>query len=187
MSQTLAIFLDAYRELNAKRMFWVTLALSGLFIGGFALLGIGNGSLTVLGFDFPVPMPELMYKVVLRQAVIGFWLAWGATVLALVSTAGIFPDFLAGGSVDLYLAKPIGRVRLFLTKYAAGLLFVLLQVLVFTVGAFLVAGLRAGQWEPSLFLAVPLVVCFFSYLYAVCVLLGVLTRSTIAALLLSAL
>src|SRR5207237_9963707 len=50
---------------------------------------------------------------------------------------------------------------------------------------FLVLGLRGGAWEPALFLAVPLVVLMFSYLFAVCVLLGVLTRSTVAALLLT--
>ena len=44
-------------------------------------------------------------------------------------------------------------------------------------------GLRGGAWEPGLFLAVPLVVCFFSYLFSVCVFLGVVTRSTLAALL----
>jgi hypothetical protein len=35
------------------------------------------------------------------------------------------------------------------------------------------------------FLAIPIVMCFFSYLFAVAVLLGVLTRSTIATLLLT--
>src|SRR6185437_5144958 len=92
---------------------------------------------------------------------------------------------IGGGSIDLYLAKPIGRARLFLTKYLAGLLFVTLQVVVISVGSFFVLGLRGHDWEPGLFWAIPIVVCFFSYLFAVCVLLGVKTRSTIAALLLT--
>ena len=28
-TQTTALFVDAYRELNAKRMFWITLIMSG--------------------------------------------------------------------------------------------------------------------------------------------------------------
>ncbi len=115
----------------------------------------------------------------------GFWLTWIATILALISTAGIFPDLLSGGSIDLYLSKPIGRVRLFLTKYAAGLAFVFLQVLAFSFASFLLLGIRGGTWEPSVFLAVPVVVVFFSYLYCVSVLVGVMTRSTIAAILLT--
>ena len=65
------------------------------------------------------------------------------------------------------------------------MLFAALQVTIFTAACFLVIGLRGGVWEPGLFLAVPIVVCFFSYLFSVCVFLGVATRSTIAALLLT--
>jgi hypothetical protein len=106
-------------------------------------------------------------------------------ILALISTASIFPDLLASGSIDLYLSKPIGRLRLFLTKYLGGLLFVLLQATVFAVGSYVVFGLRAGQWRTSMFLIIPLATLLFSYLFAVCVLVGVLTRSTIAAILIT--
>jgi hypothetical protein len=44
---------------------------------------------------------------------------------------------------------------------------------------------RGGVWEEGIFLAIPLVVCFFSYLYAVSVLFGVVTRSTVAAVLMT--
>ena len=30
MTQTMAIFLDAYRELNSRKLFWITLILSGV-------------------------------------------------------------------------------------------------------------------------------------------------------------
>ena len=110
-----------------------------------------------------------------------YWLGWIAMILAVISTASIFPDLMTGGSIDLYLSKPIGRLRLFLTKYAAGMVFVALQVAVFSGASFLVIGFRGGSWEPRLFLAIPLVVCMFSYLWSVCVLVGVMTRSTLAA------
>jgi hypothetical protein len=44
---------------------------------------------------------------------------------------------------------------------------------------------RGRYWEPRLFWAVPLVVCIFSYLYCVCALIGLITRSTLAAVLLT--
>jgi hypothetical protein len=44
---------------------------------------------------------------------------------------------------------------------------------------------RAGLWEPRVFIGVPLVICFFSYLFSFCVLMGLLTRSTLAAVLLT--
>ena len=190
MRQTWAILLDAYRELNARRLFWITLALSALVVLVFALLGVSDaGELTIAGFEVSLGMgmleAEAMYKGLFVHFGIGFWLSWLAAILALVSTAGIFPELISSGSVAMVMSKPIGRVRLFLTKYAGGLLFVTLQVSVFTLASFLVLGLRAGLWEPGLLLAIPLVVLFFSYLFCVCVLLGLITRSTIAALLLT--
>ena len=189
MSQTLALFHDAYRELNAKRMFWVVLVLSGICVLGFAAIGVSpDQHFTILGK--PTQMPALLekgkiYKLIFSVFGVQIWLAWVATILAIISTASIFPDLITGGSIDLYLCKPISRLRLFLTKYAAGMTFVALQVLVFCVACFVVIGLRGESWEPRIFLAVPLVVCVFSYLWCVSVLLGVLTRSTLVAMLLT--
>ena len=192
MTQTWAIFYEAYRALNAKKMFWIVLGLSGLVVAALGCLGIDEQGLTFasLHFDFvgitshTVP-PPLFYKSLFLNLGVGLWLTWIATILALISTAGVFPDLITSGSIDLVVSKPIGRLRLFLTQYVAGLLFVTLQVTVFLVASFLVMGLRGGVWEPGLFIGIPLVVCFFSYLFAVCVLVGMLTRSTVAALLLT--
>ncbi|MBN2476008.1 MAG: ABC transporter permease [Pirellulales bacterium] len=192
MTQTLAIFYDAYRSLNAKKMFWIVLAISGLVVAGFALVGINEKGLKVLvwqldtePFTTELVSAAFFYKWAFLTFGIGIWLGWIATILALVSTAGVFPDLVTSGSIDLLVSKPIGRLRLFLTHYLAGLLFVTLQIAIFCVASFLVIGLRGGVWEPGLFMAVPLIVCFFSYLFCVCVLLGLVTRSAMAALLLT--
>jgi len=57
----------------------------------------------------------------------------------------------------------------------------------FSFGCYLVVGWRTHEWRPSLFLAIPLIVLLFSYIYAFCVLIGIWTRSTITALLLATL
>lgn len=186
MNQTFAILLDAYRELNARKMFWISMILSGLFIGAFALVGADEGKITFLTFEWPMPMARTFYKVyLLKLVLVTIWLTWAAVILALISTTSIFPDFIASGSIDLYLSRPIGRFRLFLTKYVAALLFVILQATIFSVCAYFVVGTRAGEWKPSLFLAIPLITVFYSYLYSFCVLMGMWTRSSIAALLLT--
>lgn len=191
MTQTLALFHDAYRELNSKRMFWITLVLSALVVLSFGAVGIDEKGLSVLWWHIPSPFnsnmmaPGVFYRLLFTNLGIGFWLAWIATILALISTAGIFPDLVSSGSIELVLSKPIGRFRLFLTKYLTGLLFTALQVGVFCLASFLVIGFRGGVWDVRLFLAIPLVVLFFSYLFCVCVLIGLLTRSTIASLLLT--
>jgi ABC-type transport system involved in multi-copper enzyme maturation permease subunit len=187
MMQTLAIFHDAFRELRAKRMFWIVMILTAMAVGAFALVGVNaKGVVTIAAWELPIPFPGgALYKLLFTQVLIEIWLTWAATILALISTAGIFPDFVAGGSVDLYLSKPISRLRLFLTKYATGLVFVTIQVSLFSILGFIVMRVRGKTWEPGLFLAIPIVVCFFSYLYSAQVLFGLLTRSTTASLLLS--
>jgi len=192
MMQTWAIFYEAYRALNAKKMFWIVLGISGLVVAALGCLGINEHGLKIafwqidsVGLNSQTVPPPLFYKWLFLNLGVGFWLTWIATILALISTAGIFPDLITSGAVDLVISKPIGRLRLFLTQYAAALLFVTLQVTIFSVASFLVMGLRGGVWIPGLFIGIPLVVCFFSYLYAVCVLVGMLTRSTVAALLLT--
>lgn len=192
MRQTFALLVDAYRELNSKKLFWIVLILSGIVVLAFAGIGINEKGITLLWWQFDffgltsdeVP-PDKLYKTMFSSFGVGFWLSWLASILALVSTASMIPDFIVGGAIELTLSKPIGRVRLFLTKFMTGLLFVGLQVAVFTAACFLVIGIRGKSWEPSVFLAIPLVVLCYSYLFSVCVLLGLLTRSTIASLLLT--
>ncbi|HYE61951.1 MAG TPA: hypothetical protein VD997_08130 [Phycisphaerales bacterium] len=192
MMQTWAIFVDTYRELNSKKLFWISLAISALCVLLFVAVGINDRGITLLAWTIPNPLfntsfwtPAAYYKWVFVNFGVNLWLAWIATVLALISTAPIFPDFLAGGAVEMVISKPIGRVRLFLTKYFAALLFVGVQVLVFTALCVVMLGIRGGKWEPGLLLAVPIVLAFYSFLYCVCALFGVLTRSTIASLLLT--
>lgn len=190
MIQTWALFVDAYRELNSKRLFWITMTLSALVVAVFGMFGINERGLTFLWWEFPLPLfnstmfpPSLFYRFAFATIGVPIWLTWIATALALISTASIIPDFVASGSIELTLSKPIGRLRLFMTKFLTGLLFVGLQVAVFTLACFLVIGIRGGEWEWRMWLAVPIVLLFFSYLFSVCTLAGLLTRSTIAALL----
>jgi ABC-type transport system involved in multi-copper enzyme maturation permease subunit len=190
MIQTLALLNAAYRELNARKLFWVTMAISLLIVAVFAMVGINEKGLSFLwwGFEFEIVNTqffprEVFYKFLFANFGIGFWLSWLASILALISTASIVPDMVTGGSIDILLSKPIGRTRLFLTRYFTGLLFVTVQVAVFTIASILVVGFRGGSWEPWFLLAIPLVVIFFSYLFCICALVGLLTKSTIVALL----
>lgn len=194
MIQTVAILVAAYRELSARRLFWLALGLTLLIVALFASLGISETGVTFWGWTFQSPMfntqttsPETFYKLLFVYLGVDWWLGLLATILALLTTCGIIPDLVAPGSVDLLLARPISRQRLFLTKYCSGLLFAGLQVLVFTIASFVVIGLRGGSWEWGLFVAVPIVTFFYSLLFSICALVGVLTRSSVASLILTAL
>ncbi len=192
-TQTWALLLDAYRDLQSRKLFWLTLILSLLVAGVFGLVGINDQGITIAGRLIPSAFNTVLipaktyYKYLFTEFAIPFWLGFCAAILALVSVAGIFPDLISNGSIELYLSRPISRVRLFFTKYIFALSFTALQVLLFCAASFFIIGFRCGSWEWGIFLAVPLVTLFFSYLYCVCVLVGIVTRSTLAAILLTVL
>lgn len=190
--QTLALFADAYRELAAGKIFWITMVLNVLVVAVFSMIGIDEDGISFLVWDVPGPPltsalmpPDLLYKTMLTTFGVPIWLGWAATILGLISTAGIIPGFVSGGTIEVHLSKPIGRARLFLTKYISGLFFMGLQVGVFSFGVFLLIGLRGGDWEPRVFIAVPVLLAMFSFLFSVSALIGLLTRSSVAALLLT--
>ena len=185
--QTWGVLVAAYRELNARKLFWVALALNALIIAAIAAVGVDEKGISVFGFDLPISrvnsktFPDgRIYKLIFAAVGVGLWLSWLSTILALLSTASMFPD-LASGGVDTMLSKPIGRTRLFVTKFVSGLLFTALQVSVFSALAFLVIGIRGGSWEWGIFVVVPLMVVFFSYLFCVQAVVGLVTRSPIAS------
>lgn len=192
MRQTLAILIDSYRDLSHRKLFWISIALSVLVVLIFAALGINEKGIVILWFEVPfvvnttIVSESLFYKVLFANFGVGVWLALGAVGLAVVSTASIMPDFLASGTVELSLARPIARWRLFLTRYFAGLLFVVLQVTVFCVASMVVIGIRGKEWLPGILLAIPIVTLAFSFLYSLSVLVGTITRSTIAAVMAAA-
>ena len=108
LTQTTAMLVDAYRELNSKKMFWISLILSALVVASIACVGINNKGLTVLWWTISLDIlntsflsPASFYKFVFIQFGFNFWLAWIASILALISTASIIPDLVAGGSIEL--------------------------------------------------------------------------------------
>lgn len=189
-----AMLIDAYRELNSRKLFWVVLVISTMVMLFYASIAFDDTGMSFffglwhVDSDFvraDTPIARMLYRSIFSSFIVGFWLAWAAVILALISTTTIFPDFIAGGSIDLVLSKPLSRVFLFFSKYISSLLFVVLQVAIFCVGVFLCMGVRMGEWNWMIFAAIPLITLFYSYLYSFNVLIGVWTRSALAALLLT--
>ena len=194
MRQFLAILNDSLRLLRARTLFWISLGVSAL--AAIIYLSIGfdeNGITLVFGLlDFELAFAkkgskgaELLYYGMFSNAIVGIWLTWIATILALISCAPVFPEFMEEGSAGVTLSKPVSRPLLFLYKFIGGLLFMAIQVTLFVVIVFFAIKLRLGVWNFSVFWSVPIVLLVFSYLYAVMVWLGIKTRSVMASVLLT--
>jgi len=190
--QFAAIFADTWRLLRARKVFWVALAITVLVGVLYASLGFNDRGFTlfyVLEFSndlfFEGSPGASALALNAFYYITEWWTTFFGVVLGLVTCASLFPDFMAPGSIDAVLSKPIGRTRLFFYKYVSGLLFAAVLVVVMAAMAFATIRWRLGFWHPVVFWSVPLAVVLYSYLYAVCVFFGVWTRSTLAALLLT--
>lgn len=192
MSAASAILLDSFRHLQAKKLFWFSTGVSLLIAVLFASIGFTDSGISLLFGAKVVENPFLsanrpeagaFYILLFTDLIVKFWLAFFALMLALISTVSIFPDMIAEGSIGISLSKPVSRLRLFLWKWFGGLLFVTVQVSLFTLVVFLAFRWRLGDWNFSIWWAVPMVVLVFALLYSFAVLVGVWTRSTLFSLL----
>ena len=189
--QIIAIFKDSYNLIKSGKLFWMSFIIIALF--GILFLSISNdqNGLTLFFGLIKINLPllakgsmgfKLFYFGIFDKILMGLLLTWIVPILGLISTSTLFPDFMKQGSVDVALSKPITRTNLFTLKYLGGLLFVFLQVGLFSVFLYLCLGIRLNDWSPKLFLIIPIVTLVFSYLYVVNVFWGVLTRTPIISL-----
>jgi len=105
--------------------------------------------------------------------------------ICLAATAFFIPQMVEKGAADTVFSKPVSRITLLLARYLTGVLFVgiLACLLVFGTHFALLIGSGASD---SAFLWNALALTYkFSLLYAVTLLIGVVTRSTVASILLT--
>lgn len=110
----------------------------------------------------------------------------GGTILLLVSvvvTAAFVPTMIRKGTLELLLVRPLPRWQLIVFTYAAALLFVAGLLGLLILATWLVTGLLTGLWSPGILLALPTLLLFFALLLGVSVFTGVVTRSAVAAML----
>src|SRR5215210_5663234 len=120
---------DVMREAAAR---WTLLAyffLSTIFIIIFAAainLDIVDGALAgakLFGKEVDTPSAVSIEKLVLGfESGFSVFLYFICTFLAVFATAHLVPRMQEKGTIDLYLSRPVSRVRLLLSRYVAGLI-----------------------------------------------------------------
>jgi len=192
--QLWALIVDSFRESRDRKIFWVMLGLSVLVAAAMFCFSFEPGKVNVLfgmwvmETDYFTGITGIKTDVIAALVVDGIMdtaLGGMGVLLSIIATASFFPTFLDRGAIDVVLCKPMPRWELFLGRYLGGMVFIGVQAAIFVVLTFLVVGLRWGVWLPGYLLAIPLVVLLFSYLYCISALVAVVTRSTVAAVLLT--
>ena len=148
----------------------------------------GNAELSISYLVWPVtesPVSRTEATPIIKgivAAIMNFFVGTLGVLAAILVTAPIIPHTFEPGAIDLLLSKPISRSLLFLTKFAGGCAFILLNAAYFIVGLWLILGLRFDLWSGRLLLCIPIFLFLFAIYYAVSSLAGVLWRNAVVSI-----
>jgi ABC-type transport system involved in multi-copper enzyme maturation permease subunit len=185
----LVLVTNTVREVFAKATLLFLAGLSTVILLGLALsLGFQTGddgtTLLLLGQPTgpPVPAERIAELVAVFQMSLAGGLMTGMLLFGVFATAGIVPDMLEKGIVDLYLSKPLARWQLLLGKYLGAVFVMLLNAVYFTLGLWLIFGFKAAVWSPALLLSSLEITFIFGALYALVLFFGVISRNMAIAI-----
>lgn len=180
-----ALISHTFRELTAKATLLVLAGISTLIILTM-LFGLSSKESSTgenififgnpLGPEMP---PEKLYEFVLQmQAGLAGGMFTGLVLFGVFATAGIIPDALEKGTVDLYLSKPIARWELLWGKYLGAVVVMLANALYFVGTIWLIFGLKLGVWNIEFLLSAFILTFIFACLYSIVTTIGVAFRNS---------
>jgi ABC-type transport system involved in multi-copper enzyme maturation permease subunit len=177
---------EVFREAAARWTLVAYFALSSLFILLFGVavnLDVVDGALAGAKiFGREVRMGH--DSVDLDRLVLGFESGFAGflyvigTFLAIFATAHLVPRLQEKGTVDLWLSRPVGRVRLLLSRYLAGLLLAGSNVVYLLGAMWLLVVWKTRLVHPRFFLAAAIILFAIAALMAFSFLVGTMTSST---------
>jgi ABC-2 type transport system permease protein len=178
---------DVMREAAARWTLVAYFFLSTIFIIIFASainLDIVDGALAGAKlFGKEVDM-DGSSAISIEKLVLGFetgfsvFLYFLCTFLAIFATAHLVPRMQEKGTIDLYLARPVGRVKLLLSRYVAGLILAGSNVIYLMGSIWLIVVWKTGVANPRFLLGGSIIFLIIAVLLAFAFLVGVFTSST---------
>lgn len=177
---------DVMREAAARWTLVAYFFLSTVFIIIFASainLDIVDGALAgakLFGKEVEMGGNELSIEKLVLGFETGFsgFLYVFCTFLAIFATAHLVPRMQEKGTIDLYLARPVSRVRLLLSRYLAGLILAGSNVVYLMGSIWVIVAWKTGVWNARFLLAGTIIFLVIAVLLAFAFLVGVFTSST---------
>ena len=177
---------DVMREAAARWTLVAYFFLSTVFIIIFASainLDIVDGALAgakLFGKEVEMGGNELSIEKLVLGFETGFsgFLYVFCTFLAIFATAHLVPRMQEKGTIDLYLSRPVGRVKLLLSRYVAGLILAGSNVIYLMGSIWLIVALKTGVANARFLMAGSIIFLIIAVLLAFAFLVGVFTSST---------
>jgi len=176
---------DVMREAAARWTLVAYFFLSTIFILIFASainLDIVDGALA--GAKLFGKQVEVSGSMSIEKLVMGFESGFSGvlyflcTFLAIFATAHLVPRMQEKGTIDLYLSRPVSRVKLILSRYTAGMILAGSNVLYLIGSIWVIVAWKTHVFHPRFFLAGGVILFLIATLLAFAFLIGVITSST---------
>ncbi|HUP61478.1 MAG TPA: ABC transporter permease subunit [Thermoanaerobaculia bacterium] len=184
---------DVMREAAARWTLIAYFCLSTLFIIIFASainLDIVDGALAgakLFGKEVEMGGNEISIEKLVLGFESGFsvFVYFVCTFLAIFATAHLVPRMQEKGTIDLYLSRPVGRVKLLLSRYIAGLILAGSNVVYLMGSIWLIVAWKTQVFNPRFLLASSIIFLVIAVLLAFAFLVGVVTSSTAVSIMTS--
>lgn len=180
------------KEALSKKVILIFAGLATLFLFIIALLLLTTDAASLAGsFNMQtridgelVNVKEKLAQVL--QSVLTAPLFGIGLFLSIFAVSGFIPALIEKGNIDLFLSKPVSRTDLILGKFTGGTIMIFLNITYLVVGLWVMLGLILGIWNFGFLYVIPVITFTFMVLYGVIILTGILTGSSILAMMLSA-
>ncbi len=194
-----ALFRDALYQVLDNWVFRILVVLTGIVVLFTFALGFRENEIVLLfgverwsydgifqAFDAPSQKdPQGILIGALTGLIFDQVVGKFGVMFCIAATAFFVPRMIEKGAADVLFHKPVSRLVFYLHRYLVGLLFVGILSSIMALGIYAGLAIASGWHDPGVLLAAPLLTYVFGLVYAVTMWIGVVTRSTVAAILLS--
>lgn len=104
-------------------------------------------------------------------------------IFCIISAASFIPSMVDKGTIDLLISKPLSRFTILISKYLGAVVFVGISLVYFIGCIWLILSLKSGFWNFSFLFTILSLTFAFAVMYCIVVLIGLLTNSSVIAIL----
>lgn len=171
-----------FRESFAKKTFMAFFGISTLvcLLFMFALnLDIVDGmqsAVSVFGQQVTNDV-DVEAFVIRTEGFLASFLFGAGIFLSLFATSSLIPDLLRTGFIDLLISKPLSRMQILSGRYLGAVAIVAFNIFYMVIFFGLIISLKTGVWNWAFLWSAFIIVITFAVLYALMMLLGLLTKS----------
>ncbi len=186
MRNILTITFDTLREALARKVFIVFFVVSSLVIAGyllFLLVVASDDIISILAGENKAE--EISMIIATLQTMIASPLFGFGLLISIFATAGFIPSMLEKGNIDILLSKPVTRSEIILGKFFGGVLIVFLNIAYLVIGIWFITAIKFSYWDFTFLNTAVFITFTFAVLYAMTILTGILTKSSVLGMMAS--